>query len=405
MAGNTLRLGVQFDDGGVTKKLNGISGAFDKIGGKGSGASLFGNVGAKAVAGGFNLIDKALSGVVDVAFDSIDQFSKLQQSMGAVESVFEKAQAPIIAFANVAATQAGLSRNAVFEMAAVIGAQLQSMGFSADEAAKRTVALEQRAADMAATFGGPTSDAVEAISALLRGETDPIEKYGVSIKQADINARIMADGLDTSTTAAKKNATSIAAMELLMDQTRKTEGQFAAQTDTLAEKQQIANAKWQNAQALLGQKLVPVMNTLADIAINAIDNWLPALGRGWQKVTDALRPVAHVLGEIVGLIQKAIGWIDKMIKRLKDLNVASIAVPPIPGLGTLPHFAQGGTVPGALNSPQLIVAHGGETVVPVGGGGGGHSHDVYMDGVKVGELLDRRNGIKLRRSAAAGLVT
>lgn len=36
----------------------------------------------------------------------------------------------------------------------------------------------------------------------------------------------------------------------------------------------------------------------------------------------------------------------------------------------LPQFADGGTVPGAAGSPQLVVAHGGETITPRGGGGG-----------------------------------
>jgi hypothetical protein len=38
--------------------------------------------------------------------------------------------------------------------------------------------------------------------------------------------------------------------------------------------------------------------------------------------------------------------------------------------GALPTFAKGGTVPGPLGSPQLVVAHGGEEVVPSGAGGG-----------------------------------
>jgi len=36
--------------------------------------------------------------------------------------------------------------------------------------------------------------------------------------------------------------------------------------------------------------------------------------------------------------------------------------------GALPAFAEGGTVPGPEGSPQMILAHGGETVTPSGGG-------------------------------------
>ena len=46
------------------------------------------------------------------------------------------------------------------ELAAVIGASLQGLGFEANEAAEKVVDLEGRAADMAATFGGTTEEAV-----------------------------------------------------------------------------------------------------------------------------------------------------------------------------------------------------------------------------------------------------
>ena len=68
--GNVLRFSTELDDN-VSKKLKGISKAFDKMGGPGSGASFFGNVGAKAVARGFSLIDTAASAVVNVLGDAL----------------------------------------------------------------------------------------------------------------------------------------------------------------------------------------------------------------------------------------------------------------------------------------------------------------------------------------------
>lgn len=63
-------------------------------------------------------------------------------------------------------------------------------------------------------------------------------------------------------------------------------------------------------------------------------------------------------------------------------------------------FASGGTVPGPLGSPQLILAHGGETVTPAGGAGGGNTYHVTVNGANMtAEQLvsaikdyERRNG-------------
>lgn len=226
------------------------------------------------LAGGLGAANALASGIRKVS-DFIGQAeidaSNLGQSVGAIESVFGRASRKIEDFGKTAFQTAGLSKRAVNEMAAVIGAGLQGMGFSADEAAAKTIDLEKRAADMAATFGGTTSDAIEAITALLRGERDPIEKYGVSLKDADVKARILAKGLDTSTTAAEKNANAVASLELLMEATAKTTGQFARETDSAAGSAAILNAKLENTSALVGEKLLPAQIAWNEALLYGLD--------------------------------------------------------------------------------------------------------------------------------------
>jgi hypothetical protein len=208
---------------------------------------------------------------------SIQDASNLQQAVGAVESVFGDASDTIAAFADTAAEAAGLSRREVSEMSAVIGAQLQGMGFELEASAEQAVELQRRAADMAATFGGTTAEAVQAISSLMRGERDPIERYGVSIKAADVNARILALGLDTSTTAAKKNAEAVAGLQLLMEATAKTEGQFARETESLSGTQQRLTANLENIRATIGTALLPQVAAVAERLNQAVTDNLPAI--------------------------------------------------------------------------------------------------------------------------------
>ena len=49
------------------------------------------------------------------------------------------------------------------------------------------------------------------------------------------------------------------------------------------------------------------------------------------------------------------------------------------GGGRLPSFQQGGRVPGPVGSPQVILAHGGEEVIPVGGRGGDINLTINLD--------------------------
>jgi hypothetical protein len=70
-------------------------------------------------------------------------------------------------------------------------------------------------------------------------------------------------------------------------------------------------------------------------------------------------------------------------------------------------FASGGELPmsGTVTvgerGPERMTLYpgGGGHVTPNGGGGTSHGHDIYLDGQKVGELLDRRSYYALRRAA------
>ena len=212
----------------------------------------------------------AVAAIAGVAVAAGNAASDLQQSTGAVESVFGQYADGIKANAEAAAQAVGLSKNSYNELASVLGAQLKNMGMPMDEVATQTEDLVGLGADLAATFGGSTADAVGALSSLLRGERDPIEKYGVSIKQADIAAKMAAMGLDGLEGEAAKAAETQAMLALLTEQTADAQGQFSRESDTAAGAQQRANAEWENAMAALGEGLLPVMayfaGLLADVA-------------------------------------------------------------------------------------------------------------------------------------------
>lgn len=191
--------------------------------------------------------------------------SDLQQAEGAVESVFGKGSAAVKKFADDASTAVGLSATDYENLAAVIGSQLKTAGTPMDQLAGKTDTLIGLGADLAATFGGTTADAVSAISALMRGESDPIERYGVSIKQSDIAAQEASKGLGKLTGQAKKQADATAALELLTQQTAAAQGQFARESDSAAGAQQIATAQMKNATAQIGTALLPAMSLLATV--------------------------------------------------------------------------------------------------------------------------------------------
>lgn len=321
----TLRVRIIGDAAPFQKTLSGLS---STIGGFAKAAARAGAVASAAMAA--------------FGVSAVNAASNLEQSIGAVESVFGSAANKIFEFGDTAADQLGLSRREVNETAAVLGASLQSMGFSADETAEQVINLQGRAADMAATFGGSTREALEAIASLMRGERDPIERYGVAIKQADINARLAADGLEDLEGEAAKQAEAQAALSLLFDQTANSAGQFGREADTLAGKQARLTAKFENLRAEIGEKLLPVVVGLMDGLLNLVDKVRPvataffagftrdlhgtqrALFEGHQGAVEWGRKLRLVFDQVWGAIRRFVEeQVVPRFVRLKDAIAAN----------------------------------------------------------------------------------
>ena len=171
------------------------------------------------------------------------------------------------------------------------------MGQSQEKAAKSSDALIKKGADLAATFGGSVADAVSAVSSLLKGERDPIERYGVSIKQADINARLAKLGLDGLTGAAAKQAEAQALLSLLNEQTAKTTGAFARESNTLAGQQERLSAKIENVKSKIGTALLPVVTKIVAFLS---DKFIPGVQRLARAFAERFGPTIQA---VAGFIQ------------------------------------------------------------------------------------------------------
>lgn len=192
------------------------------------------------------------------AVDAMKSASELEQATGAVEAVFKDQADGVMDMAKSAAKAVGLSAAEYANSSAIMASQLGNMGIAQDEVAGQTDELIRLAADLSSMYGGTTADAISAVSSLLRGERDPIEKYAVSIKQADMNARLAAEGLDGLEGEALKQAETQATLALLFEQSADAQGNFARESGTAAGATQIARAEWENAKATLGEQFLPI---------------------------------------------------------------------------------------------------------------------------------------------------
>lgn len=190
----------------------------------------------------------------------------LEQAVGGTEAVFEGSSSTIDAWAKGAATSAGLSEEAARRLSTRLGGALQGLGYDQAEAAKQAVSLTQLGGDLAATYGGETSEAVEALGSAFRGEFDPLEQFNIFLKQSEVDAKAVAMGLAKNTNDVDKNARAQATLAMVMEQSSAAQGQFGRESNTTSGQMAIAAAQAENAKAALGEGFMPVMSKVAGMA-------------------------------------------------------------------------------------------------------------------------------------------
>lgn len=286
--------------------------------------------GALAGLAGLGVVASKLLG------DSVTAASEAQQAVGGVEAVFGKYADGVLRDSKKAAQGLGLSAAAYNELITVSGAMLKNKGletYAAD--AKNLVTV---GADLSAMFGGTTTQAVEALNSALRGESDPIEKYGISLNAAAIEAEAVSSGLvknvknfgaikaaqntailaqrkyndalkengkgsnealaaESSLIRAKAALTKAldgekikltdsqkaqAALTLVQKQSADATGAFARESNTLAGQQQRLGAQFDNLKVTVGTQLLPALTSVASFVNTTA---LPAFAQFGAKVS------------------------------------------------------------------------------------------------------------------------
>ena len=270
-------------------------------------------IAAFAALGIGNIVANAFTDAFDFVKQSIGLASDLEQSVGGVDAVFGEQADAIKQWSKDAAGALGLSQTKYNEFATVIGSQFKNMGVPMDEVAGKTNDLITLAGDLSATYGGTTSDAVSALSSLLRGERDPIEKYGVSISDATVEAGLLAKGLDGLEGPAREEAKRQETLAQLYTQTKDAQGGAIREQDSYASKMQQNAAKWENLSARIGEAFLPVASSIGDVLSDEVfpviedlvEKYGPELADAFTDVLPDLTELAkELLPQLPGLLQQ-----------------------------------------------------------------------------------------------------
>jgi phage-related protein len=293
-----------------------VQGAISKI------STSLATIGKVAIGGALAGIAAIGVGVGLVASKAIPAASNLNEAVNAVNVVFGDSADTILDWGKTADTQAGLSQSAFAQMAAQTGAMLQNMGLDTGQAADETINLAQRAADMASIFNTDVDDALMAIQAGLRGEIDPLERFGVSMNANAVEAKALAMGFEKVDGELSNNAKTQARLALLYEQTDKIAGDFVNTSGDLANATRVQQAQWENFMARIGGFFLPVVQQFQGIFMDLAEVAMPVVIDALERIMPVVQGVADAISTFVGNLMAGVSPLDAVKSLIYDLGTA-----------------------------------------------------------------------------------
>lgn len=308
--------------GQVSGAMVAAGAAGGRDGGKAAGAGLL--AGIKGFAGPIAAITGGLfvfEFLKDTLTDSVKLASDLNEQANVLKVTFGESATQIERFADAGPKALGMSKIAAQEAAAMFGIFGKMAGLTGDDLVKFSTDLTRLSVDIASFRNAKPAEVMEALGAALRGEAEPMRRFGVLLDDATLRNEALQLGLiKTTKEALTPQQKVLAANAVIMKQTADAQGDFARTSDGLANRQRILSAQWEDIKTKLGAQLLPAVTQLAiglgkllDIGLEMANKFhlSKLFGESGSSVGTLLAPMNDLmplLRELGSAVSERIAW-------------------------------------------------------------------------------------------------
>ena len=233
----------------------------------------------------------ALAGLTAAAIPAIKAASDLNETVSKTGVIFGDAAKEVLAFGETTAKTLGISKTAALDAAATFGVFGKAAGLTGSNLATFSTDFTTLAADLASFNNTTPEDAILAIGAALRGEAEPIRRYGVLLNDAALKQEALNLGIYDGSGALTAQQKVLAAQAVIYKQTGDAQGDFERTSGGLANQQRILSASIQDTQAAIGKALLPVIQAVLPY-LNRFADWAAKNPKVFLAIAGTIAAVA-----------------------------------------------------------------------------------------------------------------
>lgn len=247
--------------------------------------------------------------------------SDAEETESKFNTVFSNISAQAQTSASVLTKSFGLSQKASQDLLGTTGDLLTGFGFTQESALGLSEEVNKLAVDLASftNFSGGAEGASQALTKALLGERESVKSLGISILEADVNAKILENTQKGLTFETERQAKAYATLQLAQEQSKNAIGDFARTQDSFANQMRQLTAEASDLAVELGKELLPVAKQLVG-GVRSLTSVLSMFSSEAKTTGLAIAGLAAMAGPTI--------WaVGTLITKFKALKVVMMANP------------------------------------------------------------------------------
>lgn len=239
--------------------------------------------------------------------------------------VFGKSSGHVIRWSDTMLDRYGVGKDEALDFANVVGNSMIAADLPMNKVLKTQDKAVKRIGDLASATNASSDEIVDAYSAMLRGEYDPMERFVPGISAATVEQKAMAMGLVDANGEVTRQGKIMAAHKLFMEGSANASGNFARTQDSAANQTRLMK---ENAEVLgreLGTHLLPMVTKV----LKGVTRWIKRFGEldeGTQKTILAVAGVVAAVGPLLSVMGRVAQGLGVLVKLFPVVGKAFLAL-------------------------------------------------------------------------------
>lgn len=225
----------------------------------------------------------------------------------------------------------GIDPEKLMNYQATFGQMASSMGVTAETSLKLSQALTEIGGDLASVKNLDFDKVWNDMASGLAGMSRTLDKYGVNIRNVNLQQKLNELGIQANITALNQNDRALLRAIILLDSTKYAWGDLATTINQPANQLRLIESNFQNLSRTIGNlflpmvsKVLPYVNAMV-IALQRLATWLGnLLGIDLSKVTSSVADSSFDFGSIADEAEaatEAVNKLQKGIRKFDELDV------------------------------------------------------------------------------------